>query len=60
MGKDRIFVGKKKGIAWREINMFLLEDLPNSVQEIWTGSGEEKAKQGQCGRESDWNCSLNV
>lgn len=37
-------------------NMFLLEDLLNSVQVIWTGSGEEKAKKGQGGRESDWNC----
>lgn len=46
MGKDGIFVGKKKGIAWEEINMFLLEDLLNLVQEIWTGSGEEKAKKG--------------
>lgn len=45
MGKDGIFVGKKKGIAWEEINMFLLEDLLNLVQEIWTGSGEEKAKK---------------
>lgn len=60
MGKDGIFVGKKKGIAWEEINMFLLEDLLNLVQEIWTGSGEEKAKKGHGGRESGWSCPLSV
>lgn len=60
MGKDGIFVGKKKGIAWEEINMFLLEDLLNLVQEIWTGSGEEKTKKGQGGRESGWSCPLSV
>lgn len=53
MGKDGIFVGKKKDIAWGEINMFFLEDLLNSVQEFWTGSEEENAKKGQGGRESD-------
>lgn len=60
MGKDGIFVGKEKGIAWGEVSMFLLEDLLNLVQDIWTGSGEEKAKKGQGGRESDWNCPLSV
>lgn len=60
MGKNGIFFGKKKDITWGEINMFLLEGLLNSVQEIWTSSGEEKAEKGQGGKESDWNCPLSV
>ena len=58
-GKGGIFIGKIRDIGWGEINMFILEDLHNSLHKK-PGLVQEKTKKGRGGRESDWNCPVGI